>query len=111
MPARSPRQARDTARLRPIGMPRAVAVHVDSDGLPVAVARTDAHGRRGAETRVESVEDAWRVAEAWWRAGAQARTYYLVILEGGRPLTLFRDDATGAWSEQPYTAPDLGGTR
>ena len=40
------------------------------------------------------------------REAPQARTYYRVILEGGRPLTLFHDDATGAWAEQPYSPPE-----
>ena len=55
--------------------------------------------------RVEQIDEIWRVAEAWWREAPQARTYYRVILQGGHPLTLFRDESTGAWSEQPYSAP------
>jgi len=90
--------------LRPIGLPRPVGVRVDRDSLPRALVRTDARGNRGVEARVESVEEIWRVAEAWWREAAQARTYYRVILEGGRPSTLFRDDDSGAWFEQPYSA-------
>lgn len=92
-----------SASLRPIGMPRALAVREDAYAMPLAVARTDARGRRGAESHVESVEEQWRLAEAWWREAPQRRTYYRVVLEGGRPLTLYRDDVTGAWYEQPYT--------
>lgn len=99
--ARSARSSR--ASLRPIGLPRVLAVREDAYAAPIAVARTDAHGQRGAEARVESIEDQWRIAEAWWREAPQARTYYRVILEGGRPLTLFRDDERGAWFEQPYS--------
>lgn len=95
--------------LRPIGVPRALAVREDAYAMPLAVARTDARGRRGVEARVESIEEQWRLAEAWWRETPQRRTYYRVVLEGGRPLTLYRDDVTGAWYEQPYTeAPHEG---
>ena len=93
------RQAKETARLRPIGMPRGLQVRVDADGMPLAVARTDARGRRGVVASVETIEDVWRVAEAWWREAPQARTYYRVILEGGRPLTLFHDDTTRTWAD------------
>ncbi len=88
--------------LRPIGLPRPVDVRVDTDGLPLSVIRTDARGRRGSEASVEQIEEVWRVAEAWWREASQARTYYRVVLAGGHPLTLFRDDSLDVWAEQPY---------
>lgn len=96
--------------LRPIGLPRALVVREDLHAMPLAVARTDARGRRGPESFVESVEGQWRLAEAWWREAPQRRTYYRVVLDGGRPLTLYRDDVTGAWYEQPYTEATLQGT-
>ncbi len=89
--------------LRPIGLPRALEVRTDADGFPVAVTRPGGSGRP-RETRVEQVEEVWRVAEAWWRAAPQTRTYFRLILEGGRPITLFRDETDGAWCEQPYSA-------
>ena len=92
--------------LRAIGMPRGLVVRVDGGGTPAAITRA-VHGR-GVEARVEQIDEVWRIAEAWWREAPQARTYYRVILQGGRPLTLFRDEVTGAWSEQPYTTPSHG---
>jgi hypothetical protein len=86
-------------------MPRYIEVRTDSEGTPIAVARGDAHGHRGSLVAVEGVQEVWRLAEAWWRESAQRRTYYRVILEGGRPLTIYRDDVTGVWAEQPYTEP------
>lgn len=97
-----PPQTPSSTSLRPIGLPRPVAVRVGGDGLPVALARSDGRGRRGPEIPIERVEEVWRVAEAWWRAAPQARTYYRVILADGRPLSIFHDDVLGAWSEQPY---------
>lgn len=100
---------RSSTSLRPLGVPRALAVRTDTEGEPVAVARTDARGRPGPELTVERVDEVWRLAEAWWREAPQRRTYYRVILDGTRPLTMFRDDAAGAWFEQPYTAPEATG--
>ena len=91
-----------THGLRPLGLPKHVTVEVDDLGLPRAVLRGD------HPVAVAVLEEVWRVAEAWWREAPQARTYYRVILQGGRPLTLFRDEATGAWSEQPYSTPSHG---
>jgi hypothetical protein len=94
-----------SASLRPIGMPRAIEVRTAGDGLPLAVVRLDARGHRSSEARVESIEEMWRLAEAWWREPAQARTYYRVALEDRRLLTIYQDDAASGWYEQPYTDP------
>ncbi|TAK75771.1 MAG: hypothetical protein EPO16_08285 [Dehalococcoidia bacterium] len=97
-----PPQTPSSTSLRPIGLPRPIEVRADGDGRPVALTRTGTRGRRAAETPVESVEEVWRIAEAWWREAPQARTYYRVVLADGRPLSIFYDDALGTWSEQPY---------
>lgn len=70
----------------------------DAEGYPVALQR------RGTWRRVEEVDDAWRVAEEWWREEPQERTYFRVLLEGGQPLTLFHDGIIGRWYEQHYAA-------
>jgi hypothetical protein len=44
---------------------------------------------------VSSVEDVWRIDDEWWRETSVARTYFEVLLEGGRRLTLFFDRAAG----------------
>lgn len=87
---------------RPIGLPRLIEVRVGADGLPLTVIRTAVRGRSGAEVPVEHIEEVWRVAEAWWREASHARTYYRVMLVGGQPLSIFRDDILGVWAEQPY---------
>jgi hypothetical protein len=100
-----PHRTASPISLRPIGLPRPLVVREDQDHTPLAITRASVRTPQRMEIRVESIEEQWRLAEAWWREASQARTYYRVILEGGRPLTLFRDDVTGMWSEQPYTAP------
>ena len=85
--------------LRPLGLPRPGRVEVDSLGLPRAVVHD------GRALPVECVEEVWRVAEAWWREEALARTYVRLLLHGGRLLTLFHDDACApgdGWHEQRY---------
>ena len=98
------------ASLRALGLPRALQVEADAHMRPVAVLRASHRGASGDRLRVERIEDSWRVAEAWWRAGAQTRTYYRVVLDGGIPLTFFHDDTfyddtPGGWFEQPYSEP------
>lgn len=96
-------RARKTPRprgLRPLGLPRPLQVRLD-EGLPVAVARR-AGGRWLA---VRDIEEIWRVGEEWWRDDPIVRTYYRLLLEDGRPLTIFHDDGGGlgqGWYEQNY---------
>jgi hypothetical protein len=94
--------------LRPLGVPRPVRVQSDEAGLPSMVTL----GQGGARLAVEQVDEAWRIAEEWWREAPLGRTYYRVIVDGGRPITLFHDDLApdgtgpagldGGWYEQRY---------
>ena len=88
----------EAAGLRPLGLPRPVGVATDEFGLPAVVTLA---GRRRA-LPVEQVEEVWRIAEEWWREVPLGRTYYRVIVGGGRPLTLFHNDLVGDWYEQRY---------
>ena len=111
--------ARSAGSLRPLGMPRPVRVQTDERGEPATVAlsprgarplRTTTRTARATATPqrhdVEAVEEVWRIAEEWWREAPLARTYYRVIIAGGRPLTLFHDDLEArpgeGWYEQRY---------
>jgi len=88
-----------THGLRPLGLPRPIAVTVDAFGLPRTVTRY------GHACPVAQVADVWRVAEAWWREEPLGRTYVELQLEGGVVVTLFHDDACGpgdGWHEQRY---------
>ncbi len=100
--------------LRALGLPRPVRVQVDGAGLPSMVTLGGPPGRplggEGAPgLAVEQVDEVWRIAEEWWRETPLGRTYYRVIVDGGRPLTLFHDDLVPAgaeldagWYEQRY---------
>ena len=52
-------------------------------------------GGRGVRLPVGRVEDVRRIDDEGWREKHVARTYFEVLLEGGRRLTLFFDRATG----------------
>lgn len=104
-PAR-PGKGRETTAMWAVGTPRPLTVRVDADGLPVAVTRHAQRGRRPVPVAVESIEEVWRVAEAWWREEPERRTYYRLLLADGRLLTLFHDDRHDSWHEQPYGASD-----
>ena len=95
---------RSSAALRPLGLPRPLQVRTDDRALPMEVAVIEGGGtnRQRAPLRVERVEEVWRIAEEWWREAPIGRTYYRVIVDGGRPLTVFRDREGGRWYEQRY---------
>ncbi len=88
--------ARDAQGLRPLGRPRPVRVRADADGVPLAVTLAGGSGSRSpARTlAIEGVLEVWRLAEGWWREVPVDRTYYRVAVDGGRALTLFRDEGS-----------------
>jgi hypothetical protein len=77
-------------RLRPLGAPRGTRVMVDEAGVPTAVLI----GRR--LKAVSAIRERWRIDDEWWRRPL-ARDYLAVVLEDGRPLTLYHDLVEGGW--------------
>ena len=77
-------------RLKPLGAPRGTHVVVGADGVPTAVVI----GRRAR--LVSAVRERWRIDDEWWRSPL-ARDYLAVVLEDGRPLTLYQDLVEGGW--------------
>ena len=74
--------------LRPLNAPQPARVEAKA-GWPAAV------WERGLWLPVDRVDDVWRIDDEWWREVSVARTYFDVLLEGGKRLTLFFDRATG----------------
>ncbi len=88
--------------LRPLSLPQPVMVRADERGWPVEVTRMSRTQRTLA---VASVEEAWKIAEEWWRDEPLDRTYYRVLLADGRSLTLFHEGGSrpgDGWYEQRY---------
>ena len=95
--------ARDVHPLRESGEAAAealdapIAVRVEADaGWPIALVE------RGVRRAVESVEDIWRVEDGWRRRTPVSRTYFEVLLEDGRRLSIFHDHLREEWRRQRY---------
>jgi hypothetical protein len=81
--------------LQPLKQPRPVRVEASESGEPVAVVLG---GRRLA---VAQVQDVWRIDDEWWREEV-SRLYYRLLLDDGRPVTVFHDLVRELWYEQRY---------
>jgi hypothetical protein len=88
------RPGSDTPRLRPLGQPRPVDVRTDDEGEPVHVRFPGRPARR-----VAAVREAWRIDDEWWRRPI-SRDYRAVVLDDGRPVTLYHDLLDGRWYVQ-----------
>ena len=82
--------------LRRLNTPRPVEVRADAGGAPAALRRA------GGWLEVRELLDRYRTDDRWWTPEPIARTYYELLLEDGRVITVFRDDISGDWWEQRY---------
>jgi len=57
------------------------------DGVPAAVDRV----------RVAELREEWRVDDHWWTEEPVERRYCEALLETGRNVVVFRDEASGTW--------------
>jgi len=81
--------------LQPLKQPRPVAVEADGSGEPVAVVLG------GQRLAVAQVQDVWRIDDEWWREEV-SRLYYRLLLEDGRPVTVYHDLLGEKWWVQSY---------
>lgn len=60
---------------------------------------------------VLDISEAWRIGEDWWREHPIRRTYFRLVVQDGRTVTVFRDELAaaltgsepdGGWFEQRY---------
>ena len=84
----------DTPHLRPLGQPFSVDVRTDDAGEPTHVRLPGKPARR-----VDALREAWRIDDEWWRQPI-SREYRAVVLDDGRPLTLYHDLLDGRWYAQ-----------
>ena len=83
-------------RVRPLNRPRPLRVEAGEDGRPTAVWLS------GHRHIVETALENWRIDDEWWRERPVSRTYYSVLLEDGRVVTVYRDFIRGGWLKQAY---------
>ena len=50
--------------------------------------------------RVAELREEWRVVDRWWTEEPVERRYFEALLETGRNVVVFRDEASGAWFRQ-----------
>ncbi len=93
-PGPSPGASSPPPRLRSLGRPRRVEVRTDEDGEPTFVRLPGRTARR-----VEAVRERWRIDDEWWRVPI-SRAYRAVVLDDGRPVTLYRDLREDRWYVQ-----------
>lgn len=85
-----PRDPLSDPRLRSLDTPRPVRVETGRDGFPVLL------HLRGKARRVASVRERWRIDDEWWRQ-LLSREYFALLLEDGKPVTVYRDLRTEKW--------------
>lgn len=83
-------------RLRPLNRPRPLRVETGEDDRPIAISLSN--GRFA----VEEVLEIWRIDDEWWRRRPLSRVYYRVLLEDGRTVVVYRDEASGRWWKQGF---------
>ena len=88
-------KADGAGRIRPLNLPQPIEVKADEFGWPVAV-------RVGHRWLAAQVVDRWRIDDEWWRERGVTRTYYLVLVEGGRLVTMYNDLGCNDWWRQEY---------
>ncbi len=83
-------------RVRQLNRPRPLRVEADEEDRPAAVWLSN---RRYA---VEAVLETWRIDDEWWRERPVSRQYYSLLLDGGRTVTVYRDEANERWWRHTY---------
>lgn len=77
-------------RLRSLGTPRPIRVEIDREGVPILI-----HLKRKPR-RVASIRERWRIDDEWWRQ-TLSREYFALLLEDGKPVTIYRDLRRDEW--------------
>jgi hypothetical protein len=94
-----------------------VRVELAATGMPLRVDLRGHVAPRGTRTpreprwtEVIDIAEVWRIGEEWWRERPIRRTYFTLVVEEGRSVTVFRDElgalgsleAGEGWFEQRY---------
>jgi len=82
--------------LRRLNTPRPVQVQAAAGGAPRALLRN------GQRLTVAEVLDHYRTDDRWWTAEPVSRSYYELLLDDGRAMTVFHDLIQDDWYEQRY---------
>ncbi len=84
------RETLRTETVKPVNIPEPITVKEDAAGEPVSVKTT-------TRQAVAAITDRWRVDDEWWRQEPVSRLYFIVLLNSGQRLVIYKDTAAGRW--------------
>lgn len=86
--------------VKPVNLPEPITVTEDAAGNPTAV-------KTSRRQPVAAVTDRWRVDDEWWRTDPVSRSYFIVLLNSGRRLVIYKDPAAGRWFWHRHSSKEL----
>ena len=86
---------RSSASYKSLNTPGRLQVEEDAKGRPSVV-------RRKRRLYIQGIEDYWRVDDEWWRPEPVSRIYYLINLNTGQSMVIYKDLIHGNWYRQSY---------
>lgn len=90
----APGRPRHPDTVRRLSAPRALRVEADAYGTPRRL------HHRGMWRMVMQIRDRWRTDDRWWTDDPVSREYFTLVLDDGRPATVYYDRLSKAWQEQ-----------
>lgn len=84
------RKAIRSETVKPVNIPEPITVKEDAAGVPAAV-------KTSRRQPVAAITDRWRVDDEWWRLAPVSRLYFIVLLNSGQRLVVYKDLAAGRW--------------
>jgi hypothetical protein len=81
-------------RLRSLNAPVRVQVRLGRDDAPARIVL------RGRARTVAGVQERWRIDEGWWWERPVSRTYWRLVLDDGRQVTVYEDEVDHTWWTQ-----------
>ena len=82
--------------IRPLNTPTPLKIDVDKNGKPERLWL-----QRQWQEVLEQL-DSWCIDDEWWRQQPVCRTYFRLLLDDGRRVTVFQDAVTETWYLQNY---------
>ncbi len=77
--------------VRRLSVPQPLRVEAGSDGTPRRVYH------RGRGRGVVQVRERYRTDDRWWTGAPASREYFDLLLEDGRPITIYLDRLEKQW--------------
>ncbi len=86
----------DPDTVRRLNAPRRLRVETGGNGTPRRIYH------RGRWLIVTQERERYRTDDRWWTDHPVSREYFELLLEDGRPITVYLDRIDGSWYAQRY---------